>query len=231
MAFECTSPNTVQGRSCCSATAGRSPGTRGGNSFAPSARPATTRGRARPTTVMPQTPEAVFYQLYFQKPGVAEAELEHDVRASIRRLLYSISGDAPPGARLGLVPRRGGLLSAAVDPDPLPGWLTEADVDVYTREFERTGFRGGLNWYRNIDRNWELLAPFSGARVTVPALFIAGDRDPVLSFPGSQAALDGMATLVPNLRKTLILEGCGHWTQQERPAEVNTAMLEFLRSL
>src|SRR5438477_156202 len=155
--------------------------------------------------------------------GVAEAELEHDVRASIRRLLYSISGAAPPGARLGLVPRRGGLLSAAVDPDPLPGWLTEADVDVYTREFERTGFRGGLNWYRNIDRNWELLAPFSGARVTVPALFIAGDRDPVLSFPGSQAALDGMATLVPNLRKTLILEGCGHWTQQERPAEVNTA--------
>src|SRR2546422_303232 len=128
-------------------------------------------------------------------------------------------------------PRRGGLLSAAVDPDPLPGWLTEADVDVYTREFERTGFRGGLNWYRNIDRNWELLAPFSGAPVTVPALFIAGDRDPVLSFPGSQAALDGMATLVPNLRKTLILEGCGHWTQQERPAEVNTAMLEFLRSL
>src|SRR2546425_439012 len=176
-------------------------------------------------------PEAVFYQLYFQKPGVAEAELEHDVRASIRRLLYSISGDAPLGARLGLVPRRGGLLSAAVDPDPLPGWLTEADVDVYTREFERTGFRGGLNWYRNIDRNWELLAPFSGARVTVPALFIAGDRDPVLSFPGSQAALDGIATPVPNLRKTLILEGCGHWTQQERPAEVNTAMLEFLRSL
>ena len=193
--------------------------------------PHRVRGRARPTTVMPQTPDAVFYQLYFQKPGVAEAELEHDVRASIRRLLYSISGDAPPGARLGLVPRRGGLLSAAVDPDPLPGWLTEADVDVYTREFERTGFRGGLNWYRNIDRNWELLAPFSGARVTVPALFIAGDRDPVLSFPGSQAALDGMATLVPNLRKTLILEGCGHWTQQERPAEVNTAMLEFLRSL
>ena len=123
------------------------------------------------------------------------------------------------------------LLSVAVDPDPLPGWLTEADVDVYTREFERTGFRGGLNWYRNIDRNWELLAPFSGARMTVPALFIAGDRDPVLSFPGSQTALDGMATLVPNLRKTLILEGCGHWTQQERPAEVNTAMLEFLRSL
>src|SRR6266704_3209196 len=166
MAFECTSPNTVQGRSCCCATAGRSPGTRGGTSFAPSARPATTRwrptsaamapptARTRPTTVMPQTPEAVFYQLYFQKPGVAEAELEHDVRASIRRLLYSISGNAPPGARLGLVPRRGGLLSAAVDPDPLPGWLTEADVDVYTREFERTGFRGGRNWYRNIDRNW-----------------------------------------------------------------------------
>src|SRR2546430_17606959 len=91
-----------------------------------------------------------------------------------RSLLYAISGDAPPGARLGLVPRRGGLLSAAVDPDPLPGWLTEADVDVYTREFERTGFRGGLNWDPNIDRNWELLAPFSGAPRTAPPPFFGG---------------------------------------------------------
>ena len=139
---------------------------------------------------MPQTESSLFYQLYFQAPGVAEAELERDPRETIRRLLYSGSGDVPRKSdntlgdqAPGMVPRTGGFLTRTIDPPTLPTWLTEADIDVFAGEFARTGFRGGLNWYRNIDRNWELLAPFAGAKVTVPALYIAGDRDLVVQFP------------------------------------------------
>jgi pimeloyl-ACP methyl ester carboxylesterase len=196
------------------------------------------RGHVRPTTVMPQTDDAVFYQLYFQTPGVAEAELEQDVRQAIRRMLYSISGGTPPregsvtaAGTVGMVRRKGGFLDGMMNPAALPSWLTEADVDFYAGEFARTGFRGGLNWYRNIDRNWELLAPFAGARVMVPALYIAGDRDPVVRFPGMDRLIPNLASFVPQLRATIMLPGCGHWTQQERAVEVNAAMIDFLRRL
>ena len=112
----------------------------------------------------------------------------------------------------------------------LPTWLTDRDLDFYVTEFARTGFRGGLNWYRNIDRNWELLAPFAGRTVGVPALFMAGDRDSVLTFPGYADAAKNLSRSVPQLRKTILLPGCGHRTQQERAAEVNAAMVEFLTS-
>jgi pimeloyl-ACP methyl ester carboxylesterase len=197
------------------------------------------RGPVRPTTVMPQTDDALFYPLYFQEPGVAEAELERDVRSTIRRLLFSGFGDVPRSDRtiaadpgiVGMVPRQGGFLSCTVEPSVLPPWLTEEDIDVYAREFARTGFRGGLNWYRNIDRNWELLAPYAGARVAVPALYVAGDRDLVVAFRGMDQFIPNLSKFVPGLRKTVILPGCGHWTQQERSKEVNAAMVEFLRSL
>jgi pimeloyl-ACP methyl ester carboxylesterase len=194
------------------------------------------RGTVRPTTVMPQTDDAVFYQLYFQTPGVAEAEFEHDVRRFVRSTLYSISGDMPQGEAAALmIPRQGGLLARwgahFANPESLPSWLTETDIDFYADEFARTGFRGGLNWYRNIDRNWELLAAFAGARVTVPALYIAGDRDPVVKFPGMDQLIPNLSQFVPKLRGTIILPDCGHWTQQERAAEVNAAMIDFLRGL
>jgi len=196
------------------------------------------RGAVRPTTVMPQTDDAVFYQLYFQTPGVAEAEFERDVRTTLRRLLYSASGDAPRGGAsivkpdtVGMVPRRGGFLSRSMDASSLPPWLTEADLEFFVGEFARTGFRGGLNWYRNIDRNWELLAPFAGACVNVPALYIAGDRDLVVAFRGMDQLISNLSQFVPRLRRTLMLPGCGHWTQQERPEAVNAAMLDFLRGL
>jgi pimeloyl-ACP methyl ester carboxylesterase len=190
------------------------------------------RGKVRPTTAMPQTDEAVWYQLYFQEPGVAEAEYEANVRAVFRSGMIALSGDAPPGARpFGMLPRRGSPFWWNADPPPLPHWLSEADVDFYAGEFARTGFRGGLNWYRNIDRNWELLAPFDGLKVAVPALYIAGDRDPVVRFPGMDQLIPNLANFVPQLRRTIMLEGCGHWTQQERPAEVNAAMIDFLRQL
>lgn len=200
------------------------------------------RGGERPTTSMPQTETALFYQLYFQDPGVAEADLERDVRLFIRGNLYTNSGDNPrlapgavPAADIGMVPREGGLLpfyaGERAAPSVMPPWIGEADVDFYAGEFARTGFRGGLNYYRNIDRNWELLAPFAGAKVTVPALFVVGDRDLVMAFRGTNRLVHDLSRHVPQLRRTLILPGCGHWTQQERPAEINAAIIEFLRAL
>jgi pimeloyl-ACP methyl ester carboxylesterase len=190
------------------------------------------RSPAVPTSVMPRRDDAVFYQLYFQKPGVAEAELERDVRQTIVKLLFAASGDAPRGTGgVGMVPHAGGFLTHMPRPAALPALLTEADVDFYAGEFARTGFRGGLNWYRNIDRNWELLAPFSGAPVNVPALYIAGDRDLVVAFRGMDQLIANLAHYVPHLHKTIMLPDCGHWTQQERAAEVSAAMIDFLRQL
>lgn len=200
--------------------------------------PFVPRRPVRPTTVMPQSDTALFYQLYFQTPGVAEAEFERDVRRTIRSLMYSSSGDLPLGQissaatdGVGMVPRQTGLLSRLINPDTLPPWLTESDVDFYTAEFARTGFRGPLNWYRNIDRNWELLAPFAGLPITIPALYIAGDRDLVLYFRGMDQVIANLSSLVPQLRNSMILPGCGHWTQQERADTVNHAITDFLGSL
>jgi len=194
------------------------------------------RGLRRPTEIMPQGADDLFYQLYFQLPGVAEVEFDHDVRSTMRVMLYSISGNATDlvGSVVdrnapGMVSRNGGLLTKLLNPEVLPPWLSEADVDFYVFEFARTGFRGGLNWYRNIDRNWELLAPFVGTNISVSALYIAGERDIVLSFPGVRQRIADMAKFVPQLRQTIILPGCGHWTQQERAPDVNAAIIDFLR--
>ncbi|HSE91972.1 MAG TPA: alpha/beta hydrolase [Methylomirabilota bacterium] len=195
------------------------------------------RGSVRPTTVMPRTGDTIFYQLYFQEPGVAEAELERDPRDTIRRVLYWGSGDAPRPPRtvgsgdVGMVRRDVGFLGGRQAPAALPPWVTEADVEFYAGEFARAGFRGGLNWYRNIDRNWELMAPWTGARLTAPALYVAGDRDLVLGFRGMDRLLASLRGFVPNLTETTILPGCGHWTQQERASEVNAAILKFLKGL
>jgi pimeloyl-ACP methyl ester carboxylesterase len=195
------------------------------------------RGGVQPTTVMPQNAEGSFYQLYFQSPGVAEAELEADPRASLRKILYSGSGDVPrrnPGvahAGVGMVPRSGGFLTRMPDPVTLPPWLNDADIDIYTAQFTRSGFRGGLNWYRNIDRNWELMAPYTGAPITVPALYIAGDLDLVVAFPRMKEVIADLKRFIPELRGSVMLTGCGHWTQQERASEVNAAIIEFLRGL
>ena len=187
------------------------------------------RGSRRPTSAMPQTDDAVFYQLYFQASGIAEAELSRDVRRSLRMLFRTPGKEVPQ--KVTMVPRAGGWLTHAPEPGALPEWLTEVDLDFYVKELERTGFAGGLNWYRNIDRNWELLAPWHHARVEVPALYIAGDRDLVLAFPGARELVANLARFVPKLKKTIILPGCGHWTQQERPREVNAVMIDFLKSL
>jgi pimeloyl-ACP methyl ester carboxylesterase len=199
--------------------------------------PYVPRSGLRPSDVMPRSDDAVFYQEYFQAPGVAEAELERDPLTSVRRILHSASGDATSGpavgggtGAVGMVPRNGGFLDVMAEPEGASAWLTDADVAFYAAELGRSGFRGGLNWYRNIDRNWELLAPFQGAVVTVPALYMAGTRDLVVAFPMMDQLIANLKLFVPQLRATVMLDGCGHWTQQERPEEVNRALVDFLRS-
>jgi pimeloyl-ACP methyl ester carboxylesterase len=196
--------------------------------------PYTPRAQASPIASLRRAmgPDDDFYMLYFQEPGVAEAELERDPVATVRRFLYAASGDAPPNERWRPEMRKGQpFLAAVTDPKELPPWLTETDIEFYADEFRRTGFRGGLNWYRTLDLNWELMGPYKGARVSPPALFVAGERDAVLTFPGMDQRIHGLTEWVPNLRKTVLLPGCGHWTQQERSAEVNAEMIAFLQGL
>ena len=114
-------------------------------------------------------------------------------------------------------------------PESMPSWLSEADLDYYVGEFERTGLTGGLNRYRNVDRDWEDFGAFRGQVIEVPALFVGGSRDGVTVWGAN--AIKRFPETVPQLRKSVILDGCGHWTQQERPDEVNAELIEFLASL
>lgn len=184
----------------------------------------------KPTDVLRALAAGNFhYILYFQEAGVAEAELERDVRRSLRGFYQEPAGfdtatlmKAPPGV---FGPAGGGILDRL--PDRPPGkFLTDEDFEVFAKAFEKTGFRGGLNWYRNLDRSWEENANLE-YRVAQPALMITAELDFVLR---PEMAI-GMEAWVPNLRKTVLIKGCGHWTQQEKPDEVNAAMLEFLSDL
>jgi epoxide hydrolase A/B len=171
--------------------------------------------------------ENFFYILYFQEPGVAERELEADVRSTLRRFLYAASGDVTEPLDFWQKPKTAKFLDGLPEPKVLPRWVTEADLDYYTQEFQRTGFRGGLNWYRNFDRNWQTTPELADKKVEQPALFIAGERDGVLAM----VPVDAMKPLVPNLRRILMLPGCGHWTQQERPDAVSAALVDFAKSV
>lgn len=173
-----------------------------------------------------------FYMQYFQAPGVAEAALEKDVQSSIRRLSFTASGDFPEEARgFARIPAGGDILSNTIDPSTLPPWLSEADVDYYVGEFSRAGFRGGLNWYRNINRNADLLAPFHGMIIRQPSLFVAGARDGVLRFPNAKAQLEALPKTLPGQRGIHIIDGAGHWVQRERAGQVNDILVKFLKGL
>jgi len=190
----------------------------------------------KPTTMMKSMAgDRFLYILYFQEPGVAEAELDADPRAFLRAILYTASGDAPPEQLRQLdLPKTAKFMDGLLRPEALPAWLGEGDLEVYVAEFERTGFRGGLSWYRNLDRNWELLAPFADLRVKVPALFVGGLRDAVVTGPqleGESPAVKMLPSFCEDLRGKVLLEGVGHWNQQEAPEETNAALLEFLKGL
>jgi pimeloyl-ACP methyl ester carboxylesterase len=118
-----------------------------------------------------------------------------------------------------------------LDPETLPAWLKEQDLDYYTGEFERTGFGGTLNWYRTFEQSWELMAAWTGARLHSPALYMVGERDTFLSYPGSRELIAGLPTFAPALKETILLPGGGHYLQQECPTEVNAALIKFLKEL
>ncbi len=167
-----------------------------------------------------------FYMLYFQEPGVADADLGADAGETMRRMMAGLStGSRSPDAVTAMFANDGrGFVDRLPESRGLPSWLTQEELDHYIAEFTRTGFTGGLNWYRNIDRNWHLTPEIHDAKVEVPARLIAGTDDPVLMMT-PPAIQDG---LLLDDRGTVIIEGAGHWVQQEKPAEVNAAVLEFL---
>ncbi|MGW3246394.1 alpha/beta fold hydrolase [Streptomyces sp. NPDC001070] len=193
--------------------------------------PAPRSGDTPPLRSMRELYDGRFYWNYFERPGVADAEFTADPRTTFRRFLYGASGDNPandPVPAQPLVPPGGGFLDLVDEPKELPGWLTEEDLDTFAAEYAEAGFTGGLNWYRNLDRNWRLTAPWAGAALQVPGLYVTGDRDLVYAFPGMSELIPVLRQLHPALREPVVLPGCGHWTQQERPAEVNAVLLEFL---
>ena len=191
-----------------------------------------------PTRIFPQTDKAQLYALYFQEPGIAEVELERDIRQTLRKILFAASGDAGPRQAgdqtpnpFGMVSRRDGLLATLPDPHNMPDWLTAADLEAYAQAFAHSGFRGGLNYYRNLDRNWQLQASLAGMKVDVPALFMVGERDTGLSIPGMQDIIDAMPRLVPQLLHQVVVPGSGHWLPQERPDLVSDAIIDFARHI
>ena len=173
-----------------------------------------------------------FYINYVQEPGRAEAEIELDVRSWLLGFYFSASGDsvAPAdGGTMATVPRGKKMRDRFVFPEVLPAWLTEDDLAFYTAEFERSGFRGPLNRYRNVDRDWAELSAWRGSPINVPALFVGGEKDGPTVW-GARAIARYPETL-PQLRGSHVLSGCGHWIQQERADELNELLTGFLRSL
>ena len=191
------------------------------------------RGRIGAMTRQEKFGDNFWYMVYFQQPGVAEAEFEADIRRSLRMIYFTISGDIPVEMRPGQKPSTSKFLDGWIDPGRLPEWLTEEDLDYYAAQFEQSGFRGPLNWYRNIDRNLELtpqLESLETGKIEQPSFFIAGTKDPVLQFSGGRGVTQ-MDNWLTDLRGKVFIEGVGHWTPMERPAEVNQALLGFLKSV
>jgi pimeloyl-ACP methyl ester carboxylesterase len=172
-----------------------------------------------------------FYQVYFQDEGVAEAELEADVRGALRRFYYAISGDAPDGAWPPDKKHGDSLLDRLPDPDPFPAWLTDADIDYYAAEFERSGFRGPLNRYRNHRRDHAFLRPHAATPIRQPSLYVGGTRDLVLKMLPGVDMVAMMKPNLPDLRGAHLVDGVGHWTQQEAPDEVTGLLTGWLKSL
>jgi pimeloyl-ACP methyl ester carboxylesterase len=192
--------------------------------------PFVPRGGLRPTELMRLLfGDAFFYMLYFQEPGVADANLGRDPATTLRRMLVNLGGDVQVGALTefaGAGDGRG-FVERLPEPAALPDWLSAAELDRYVGAFEGSGFTGPINWYRNLDRNWELAEDLAEVRIDAPALFVAGASDPVLGMT-PPTIMDGWVT---DLRATVLVEGAGHWVQQEKPFEVNEALLGLLRGL
>lgn len=172
-----------------------------------------------------------FYQIYFQDLGVAEAELEADVRGALRKLYYAASGESEQGWTAQDKPHGATLLDGLPDPAVFPAWMSDADMAVFVDAFRQGGFRGPLNRYRNFQRDHAYLSRLDDHRIYQPALFIAGERDLVLKMIPRADLIGAMERQVPKLRGVHILPGIGHWTQQEAPEAVSRLLVDFINAL
>ncbi|MDI5970786.1 alpha/beta hydrolase [Streptomyces sp. SL13] len=194
--------------------------------------PYTPRGGPRPSEIFARMGgDEEFYVSYFQEPGRAEAEIEPDVRGWLAGFYAALSADtmAAPGAPDPHFVGPGGTLRDRFPAGRLPGWLSENELDVYAGEFERTGLTGALNRYRNMDRDWQDLAAFDGSPVTQPSLFVGGALDASTTWLAD--AIRAYPATLPGLVSSHLLDGCGHWIQQERRDEVNEILTGWLSAL
>jgi pimeloyl-ACP methyl ester carboxylesterase len=192
--------------------------------------PYQSRLHDRPTDRMKKIfGDTFFYILYFQDVGPADAELAKDVRSSVLRFAWSLSGPAATQRALNIRKvGEGGFLDFLSDPpEGEMEWFTAEDMDYFVEEFSRTGYFGPLSWYRNIDRNWETTPQLDGSKPQQPVLFVAGSNDPVIRMQSPEP----MRESVPNLKDIVIVEGPGHWIHLERPEPVNDAILGFLKDV
>ena len=188
------------------------------------------RGPMPPVQMMRQLfGDSFFYIIYFQEPGVADEDLGADPAETMTRMLGGLT--VPTDGTVDMVglanPDGRGFVDRLPAVTELPSWLSQEELDHYIAEFTRTGFTGGINWYRNFDRNWETTPQLDGVPVTVPTAFLTGSADPV-RLMSPEAVMEGH---VLDHRGTTIVEGAGHWVQQQAPDEVNAALLAFLDSL
>ena len=201
-------------------------------------RVAAVAGLSVPPVPRPRTPpteafrrifgDHFFYILYFQQPGMADAEMAADPHRAMRRMLGGMraSRDEATAVRM-LAPGPQGFIDRLAEPDRLPDWLTDDDLEHYVREFTRTGFTGALNWYRNFDRNWQIMGPPTAQKIGVPALFVGGTDDPVLNF----TKIDRAREVATGPYREVMLDGAGHWIQQERADAINAELLAFLETV
>lgn len=172
--------------------------------------------------------ENFFYILYFQEPGPADAELGGDPARTMRRLLGGTrSADGKDLFLQMATPGPEGFIERLPEPDGRPDWISQEEVDHYVAVFTESGFTGPLNWYRNFDRNWELTATTPSKTIDVPTLFIGGTADPSMAM----TPRDRVRDVVSGPYREVLIDGAGHWLQQERPGEVNAALVEFLDGL
>ena len=169
-----------------------------------------------------------FYILYFQQPGVADAEMAGDPERALRRMLGGMRTPQDEATALRMLAAGPeGFIDRLPEPQRLPDWLSAAELEHYVAEFTRTGFTGALNWYRNFERNWQIMATPVASTIDAPALFVGGDDDPVLKFTRTDRARE----VVVGPYRSVMLEGAGHWIQQERPEEINAELLDFLSAV
>jgi len=187
--------------------------------------PFAPRGPVSSLEAMRRAGRHQFYQLYFQQPGVAEADFHKDIDATIRRMMWTLS--AGPAERWSGMIGAEGALDALAEPTEQMGWLSAEEFAVYSTAFNSSGLSGGLNWYRNIDRNWELTAPMQNAVIRQPAWFIAGERDPI--YPLLKPMVEALPKTVPGHLGTTIIPNAGHWVQQEASSQVNEVLIDFLK--